>query len=77
MWLGSEALISSYDWSHDSASEKMTMSVLTFAITLDAILADSRAAEDEEYRSDSAVKGLDCAIGECFGPKNKYRYIAD
>ena len=42
-----------------------------------AMLANSRAAEDEGYRSDVAVKGLDCAIGECFGPRNRYRYTAD
>ena len=44
---------------------------------LDAMLADSRAAEDEEYGSDVAVEGFDHAIGECFGPRKKYRYIAD
>ncbi len=44
---------------------------------LDAMLADSRAVEDEEYGSDVAVKGLDRAIGECFDPRKKYRYIAD
>ncbi len=44
---------------------------------LDAILADSREVEYEEYGSDVAVKGLDRAIGECFGPRMKYRYIAD
>ncbi len=53
------------------------MSVFTFAIVLDAILADSRAAGDEEYGSDVAVKGLDRSIGECFGSKKKYRYITD
>ncbi len=47
----------------------MTTSVLTFAMMLDAMLADSRAAEVEEYGSDVVVKGLDRAIGECFGPK--------
>ncbi len=47
----------------------MTTSVLTFAMMLDAMLADSRAAEDEEYGSDVAVKGFDRTIGEWFGPK--------
>ncbi len=69
IWLGTEALVSSYHWSQDACSEWMTTSVLTFAMMLDAILADSRAAENEGYRSDVAVKGLDCAIGECFGPR--------
>ncbi len=55
----------------------MTISVFTFAIMLDAMLADSRAAADEEYGSDVAMKGLDRAIGECFGPRMKHRYIAD
>ena len=55
----------------------MTTSVFTFAIMLDAMLADSRAEEDKEYGSDVAVKGLDRAIGEYFGPRKKYRYIAD
>ncbi len=55
----------------------MTMSVFTFAIVLDTILADLRAEEDEEYGSDVAVKGLDRAIREFFGLKKKYRYIAD
>lgn len=41
------------------------------------MLADSRAAEDKEYGSDVEVKGLDRAIGECFGPKEEYGYIAD
>ncbi len=77
IWLGNEALVSSYYWSYDAGSERMTTSVFTFAIVLDAMLADSRAAEDEEYGSDMAVKDLDHAIGECFGPKKKYRYIAD
>ncbi len=44
---------------------------------LDAMLADSRAVEDEEYESDVVVKGLDCAMREYFGPKKKYEYIAD
>ena len=44
----------------------MTTSVLTFDMVLDAMLVDSRAAEDEEYRFDVAVKSLDPAIGECF-----------
>ncbi len=44
---------------------------------LDAMIADSRAVEDEEYGSDVAVKGLDRAIGECFSPRKKYGYIAD
>ncbi len=55
----------------------MTTSVFTFAIMLDARLADLRAAEDEEYGSDMAVKSLGRAIGECFGPRMNYRYIAD
>ncbi len=55
----------------------MTTSVFTFAIVLDAMLADLGTEEDWEYGSDMAVKGLDRAIGECFGPKKKYRYIAD
>ncbi len=55
----------------------MITSVFTFAIMLDAMLADSRAEEDEEYEFDVAVKGLDPAIGECFGPRMKYRYIAN
>ncbi len=55
----------------------MTTSVFTFAIMLDAMLADSRAVENEEYGSDVAVKGLDSAIGEYFGLKKKYRYISD
>ncbi len=77
IWLGIEALISSYHWSHYAGSERMKSSVFTFAIGLDAILADLRAEEDEKYRSDVAVKGLDRAIGECFGLKKKYRYISD
>ncbi len=40
------------------------MSVFTFAIVVDSMLADSRAAEDEEYGSDVAVKSLNRAIGE-------------
>ncbi len=36
---------------------------------LDVILADSRVVKNEEYGSDIAVKGLDRAIRECFGPK--------
>ncbi len=55
----------------------MTTSVFTFAIILDPMLADSRTGEDQEYGSDMAVKGPDRAIGEWFGPKKKYRYIAD
>ena len=55
----------------------MTTSVFTFAIVLDAMLADLRIEEDEEYGSDMAVKDLDRAIREWFGPKKKYRYIAD
>ncbi len=55
----------------------MTTSVFTFAIVLDAMLTDSRAEVNEEYGSDVAAKGLDRAIKECFGPKKKYRYIAD
>ncbi len=77
IWLGIEALVSLYYWSHDAVSERMTTSVLTFAIMLDAMLADSRAEEDEEYRFDMAVKSFDRAIGECFGPKKEYGYIAD
>ncbi len=42
----------------------MTTSVLTFAMVLDAILANLRAEEDEEDGSDVAVKGHDRAIGE-------------
>ncbi len=70
-------MVSSYHWSHDAGSERMTTSVLTFAVMLDAMLADSRAAEEEEYGSDVAVKDFDCAIGECFGLKKQYGYIAD
>ncbi len=55
----------------------MTSSVLTFAMVLDVILADSRAEENKEYGSDVEVKGFDRAIGECFGPKKEYGYIAD
>ena len=77
IWLGTEALVSSYHWSHDAGSERVTTSVFTFAIVLDAILADLRAEEDEEYGSDVAVKGLDRAIRECFGLKKKYRYFSD
>ncbi len=55
----------------------MTTPVFIFAIVLDPMVADLRAEEDEEYGSDLAVKGLDRAIGKCFGPKKKYRYIAD
>ncbi len=77
IWLGTEALVSSYHWSHDAGSERMTTFVFTFIIMLDAMLADSRAVEDGEYGSDVAVKGLDRAIGECFGPRKKYRYIGD
>ncbi len=76
-WLGTEALVSSYYWSHDAGLERMTTSVFTFANMLDAILADSTAAEDEEYGSDVAVKSLDRVIGKCFGPRKEYRYIAD
>ncbi len=54
--LGTEALVSPCHWSHDADSEKMTTSVLTFAMVLDAMLAYSRVVEDEEYRSDVAVK---------------------
>ncbi len=43
----------------------MTKCVLTFAMVVDAILADSNAAEDEEYGSDMAVKDLNRAIGKC------------
>ena len=46
-------------------------------MVFDAMLANSRAVEDWEYGSDTAVKGLDYAIGEYFGPKKEYRYIAD
>ncbi len=69
IWLGTEALVSSYHLSHDAGSERMTTSVLTFAMMLDAMLSDSRAAEEEEYGSDVTVKGFDRAIGEWFGPK--------
>ena len=55
----------------------MTTSVFTFTIVLDAILVDSRAAEDEGYGSDVVVKDLDRTIGECFGPNKKCGYIAD
>ncbi len=50
----------------------MTTSVLTFAMVLDAMLADSRAIEHKEYGSDVVVKGLNRAIGECFGLKKEY-----
>ncbi len=69
IWLGTEALVSSYHSSHDAGSERMTTSVLTFAMMLGAMLADLRAEEDEEYGSDVAVKGFDRTIGEWFGPK--------
>ncbi len=55
----------------------MTTSVFTFTMMLDAILADLRAVEDEEYGFDLAMKGLDYAIKECFGPRKTYGYIAD
>ncbi len=40
----------------------MTTFVFTCVIMLDAMLADSRAAEDGDYGSDLSVKGLDRAI---------------
>ncbi len=49
IWLRTEALISSYHWPHDTGSEGMTTSVLTFVMMLDAILADSREVEDEGW----------------------------
>lgn len=41
-------------------------SILTFNIMFNAMLPDLRAVENEKYRSDVVVKGLDCAIRECF-----------
>ncbi len=77
IWHGIEALVFSYYWSHDAGLEKMTTSVFTFAIVLDAMLADSRAEKDGEYWSDLVMKGLARVIRECFGLKKKYRYISD
>lgn len=55
----------------------MTMSILTFAIMLNAILADLKAAENKKYRFDVAVKSLDYAIRKYFISKKKYRYITN
>ena len=51
--------------------------VLTFAIVLDAILADLKIVEDEKFESDMAVKELDCAKRECFYLPKEYKYIAN
>lgn len=45
IWLGIKALVSSYHWLYDADGKKMTMSILPFAMVLNAMLANLKVGK--------------------------------
>lgn len=50
----------------------MTISVLTFAIILDIILANLKVIEDKQYKFNMVIKSHNCILRKCFYLYKKY-----